>query len=236
MHHRFCVSGPIAADSVVALEGEELHHAARVARVRTGEQVELFDGHGRAVAGRIEVLETNRVLIRVEQEIESREARVAVTLAMAIINLDRFELVLQKATELGVATIVPLVSDRVEIRAERYAGKEERWRRIVLEAVKQCGRAAIPAITAPVRFDEIAGRGAAAILFDADAVPTSEPLTGEPMTLLVGPEGGWSDRELALARDRGCRFRRLGPRRLRAETAAIAGMAIVMSELGLLLS
>src|SRR5437016_658638 len=144
MKHRFFAP---AIEPVTALSGEELHHAARVVRVREGEEVELFDGRGAIVAARVESVDRDRVTLRVIGNVaETRESPLALTLAMAIIQLERFELVLQKATELGVRSIVPVVSDRVEIRAERYRGKRERWEKIVFEAVKQCGRARIPSV------------------------------------------------------------------------------------------
>jgi 16S rRNA (uracil1498-N3)-methyltransferase len=152
-------------------------------------------------------------------------------LAMAVIQLEKFELVLQKATELGVRSIIPLVTERVELRPERYSGKSERWERILFEAVKQCGRARVPSIEAPARFGDVLQRGGAKILFDADAEPATVEQLDE-VTIFIGPEGGWSDDELALARERGVLFQRLGPRRLRAETAAIAALSVTGSRFG----
>jgi 16S rRNA (uracil1498-N3)-methyltransferase len=138
---------------------------------------------------------------------------------------------LQKATELGVRSIIPIVSERVEIRAERYRGKAERWRKIVFEAVKQSGRSVIPLIEEPAPFEEIVKRDGEKIIFDADAEPaTWQP--GNSATLFIGPEGGWSENELRLAREHGCAFERLGVRRLRAETAAIVATALVAARSG----
>lgn len=227
MKHRFCVSTPIVVGEPIELAGDEFHHAAHVARVREGEEIELFDGRGAAATGRIESIERDHLVVRVISPVASREPRIAITLAMAIIQLDRFELVLQKATELGVAAIVPLVTDRVEIRPERYRGKLERWNRIVFEAVKQCGRAAIPRIATPSSFADVIAGGGAKIVFDADAEVDSIDSSFDRVTLFIGPEGGWSENELALTRRQGCAFQRLGPRRLRAETAAIVAAAIM---------
>jgi len=213
-----------AIGTTIAIRGEEFHHAARVVRVRAGEAVEVFDGRGFAAAGRIEEVAKDHLAVRVESEIPSREASSDVRLAMAIINLDRFEIVLQKATELGVRAIVPIVTDRVEVRAERYRGKAERWEKIVFEATKQCGRALIPALDAPVSYPEAIARPGVNVLFDADEEPSEVPRTGA-MTLFIGPEGGWSEGELALAHQHGAVFQRLGVRRLRAETAAIVAVA-----------
>src|SRR5213079_2131552 len=112
----------------------ELHHAVRVVRVREGEEVELFDAAGSAAHGVITAVEP-QLIVNVLSIIDARESPLSLTLGMSIIALDKFELVLQKATELGVRTIVPFVSERVEIRPERYRGKQERWEKIIFEAV-----------------------------------------------------------------------------------------------------
>jgi 16S rRNA (uracil1498-N3)-methyltransferase len=145
---------------------------------------------------------------------------------MSIINLDKFEFVLQKATELGVQSFIPLVTDRMELRIERVRGKEERWRKIVLEAVKQSGRSKMPPIEPPIQFDEAIARDGAKIVFDADVESSTTNKRQQKTTFFIGPEGGFSERELTLARENGASFEQLGPRRLRAETAAIAALAI----------
>jgi len=227
MKHRFFVPHVLAAGAVVALEGDELHHA-RVVRVRDGEEVEVFDGRGGAWIAAARELPAVELLRPVDVD---REPRVALHLAMAIINLDKFELVLQKATELGARSIVPLVTARIEVRAERYRGKSERWQKIVFEAVKQSGRARVPVIEEPAAFDDVVRRAGTKILFDADEEPSTPPRF-DAATLFVGPEGGWSDDELRLARENGCAFARLGARRMRAETAAIVATALVAARVG----
>ena len=229
MRHRIFVP---AIEPVTTVQGEEFHHAIRVVRARVGEEVELFDRAGKMARGTIEAIERDTATITVTEELPSREARTAVHLAMAIINLEKFELVLQKATELGVRSLIPLVTDRIELRKERYAGKRERWERILFEAVKQSGRSVIPTLEEAVAFEAAVARDGVKVLFDADAEPDPLPPSPASLTLFIGPEGGWSDEELALARRHGCCFQRLGPRRLRAETAAIAGTAIITARYG----
>lgn len=219
MRHRFFVTHDFSPETVVTLEGDERHHA-HVLRIREGEEVELFDGRGNNWIARYESTDAIHLL----REGENRERPAAVQLAMAIIQLDKFELVLQKGTELGVHTFIPLVTDRIEVRPERFRGKTERWQKIVFEAVKQSGRSRIPTVEAPATFDEVIARPGTKLVFDADTEPTTDDR--QPMTLFIGPEGGWSERELALARESGAAFQRLGPRRLRAETAAIAAVAL----------
>jgi 16S rRNA (uracil1498-N3)-methyltransferase len=221
--NRFFV--PVIED-LITLKGDELHHA-RVVRVRIGEEVEVFDGRGAIAIARVEDPSTLRVI----SPVQTRESPLAIDLAMAIINLEKFELVLQKATELGVRSIIPLVTERVEIRPERYRGKAERWEKIVFEAVKQSGRGVIPRVEAPEELDVALNRDHK-ILFDADAPATACPPSPAAVTLFIGPEGGWTDNEIALALTRECAIERLGPRRLRAETAAIAACVVVEARWG----
>ena len=225
MKHRFYVPLELKPGESVTLAGEEFHHAARVVRVRVGEEVEVFDGRGNAALGIVDALERDHALVTLRERIASRESAHAIHLAMAIINLEKFELVLQKATELGVRSIVPIVTERVELRPERYRGKAERWNKIVFEATKQCGRAMIPTVEPPIAFEEALKRDGTKILFDADVAPSDTPQPRDPATLYIGPEGGWSEHEIALAKTHGCVFERLGIRRLRAETAAIVACA-----------
>lgn len=228
MRHRIFVD---TIEPSVTVTGDEFHHSIRVVRARVGEEVELFDRAGNTARGVVESIERDRAVITARDPLPSRESPLAIHLAMAVIQLEKFELVLQKATELGVKTIIPLITDRVELRPERYSGKMERWNKIVFEAVKQCGRAVVPAIELPATLDEVLGRSGTKILFDADAESGSLSNLQE-VTILIGPEGGWSEEELGRARDRKVVFARLGPRRLRAETAAIAAVAVVASRFG----
>lgn len=226
MKHRFFLQPPLTAGIVHKLAGDELHHA-RVVRVREGEEVEVFDGLGTAFRARfadgsVELLDP----------IGSRESPVELHVAMAIIQLEKFEFVLQKATELGARSFFPMVTERVELRPERYRGKGERWNRIVFEAVKQSGRSVIPVVHPPTPLAEVLARGGTRILFDADSEPSPEPLPASSITLLIGPEGGWTDEELQAAREAGCCFERLGRRRLRAETAGIVATALVAARCG----
>lgn len=215
------------------LLGEELHHAARVVRVRVDEIVEVFDGRGAAASARVRTSEKDSVIVDVIESLPTREVPREVIVAAALINLDRFELALQKCTELGATRFLPLLSDEVEIRVERVLGKISRWQKIIQEAAKQSGRAVIPECSEPVEFDDIFTVDATRLLLDADTAETPWDPASEtrPIMLMIGPEGGWSQRELTLARDRGAVVRHLGPRRLRAETAAITATAMIVGEI-----
>jgi 16S rRNA (uracil1498-N3)-methyltransferase len=232
MRHRVFIE---AFSPTVTVTGDEFHHSIRVVRARVGEEVEVFDGAGHAAKGVVESIERDRAVIAVGEPLPSRESPLPLHLAMSLIQLEKFELVLQKATELGVRSLIPLITDRIELRPERTSGKIERWNRIIFEAVKQCGRAILPVLEPPATFAEVIVRPGTKILFDADAppsVPISAMSRPAEVTVLIGPEGGWSDEELRTARDRGVLLQPLGPRRLRAETAAIAALSVLTARFG----
>ena len=229
MRHRIFID---AIQPEVTVTGDEFHHSIRVVRAREGEEVEVFDRAGRMARGVVESIAKDHAILKLGEQIPSRESPLDLHLAMAIIQLEKFELVLQKATELGVKTFIPLITERVELRPERYANKTERWERIIFEAVKQSGRSKIPTIEAPTKFEDVIQREGAKFFFDADAEPTATQQPSNSATLLIGPEGGWSEQEIAAARQHGCIIERLGPRRLRAETAAIAAVTILAARIG----
>lgn len=229
MRHRIFVP---TIEPTVRVAGDEFHHAIRVVRARAGEAVELFDIAGKSARGVIELIAGDHAIVRVDEELPPRESPLVIHLAMAIIQLEKFELVLQKATELGVRSIIPVITDRLELRKERFAGKAERWQRILLEAVKQSGRSVVPLLEEPQPFESVLKKDGPKLFFDADAEPSPRAGSLSEVTLFIGPEGGWSEAELALARQHECAFERLGPRRLRAETAAIVACALVAARYG----
>lgn len=225
MLNRFFSISPIELGTIARIEGDEAHHAGRVSRLRIGERIEVIDRDGKTAEAVVETISPREVLARVALAVVSRESPLSITLAMALIKPDLFELVLRKATELGVAVIQPLLGDRVEIRPDRIRNRRERWERIVREAVKQSGRSRIPFIGEPMAFDEIVQAGGTLLIFDETPSGEVAPEETGELTLLIGPEGGWSERELKLAGEKGIATVALGPRRLRAETAAIAAVA-----------
>ncbi|HXI12925.1 MAG TPA: RsmE family RNA methyltransferase [Thermoanaerobaculia bacterium] len=233
MKNRYFSAELGAAGSLVELTGDEFHHA-KVTRVRSGEEVELFDGKGSCVGARVTDLDTKMIrLLILPGPVDQREAAVELILAMSLIQPEKFEFVLQKGTELGVASFVPLITDRMEIRAERVASRQSRWERIVLEAVKQSGRSRIPKLLPFERFAARIALPGEKIIFDADRPSSANSgFPAGPITLFIGPEGGWSEDELSSAQTYGARFERLGPRRLRAETAAIVATALVGARAG----
>lgn len=219
-----------AAGETIVLDRDESHHLIRVSRAREGEPVELFDRRGKHVLARVVDPSRDAAVLSIGEPLPGREPESRVTVGLALIQPEKFELVLQKATELGAWRFLPVISSRSEVPADRIAGKRQRWEKIVLEAVKQSGRTVIPEIGDPVEFiDAIAVEDA--ILFESENESPKVP-AGKSSTLLIGPEGGWSEEELTMARSKNVAIRKLGPRRLRAETAAIAALTLIQAELG----
>ena len=227
MRLRFFIQDLPSPPARLTLSGDELHHA-RVTRVRENEEVELFDGRGHAALGRAVEVSREKVAIDVIGETTAaRESPVAIELAMSLIQLEKFELVLQKASELGVSRLIPLIARRGEVPAERIRSRADRWKKIVQEAVKQSGRCVFPMLDEPRSLEDLLRDDIVHIVFDSEEVASASPQTFSSARIYIGPEGGWSDEELAAARTHGAVFHRLGPRRLRAETAAISALSII---------
>ncbi len=238
MNPRFFLSGLREPGQVVSLKGEELHHLRRVLRLGPGDEIALFDGEGRGFAGRIADLSgTEAKVVLGAEEPQERESSLDLALLPALSKGEKFDWVVQKATELGVREIQPLLTARGDVRpaADRGVRKAERWRRIALEACKQSGRTRLPLIHEP---RELASAlelppGMAGIALDPGAAREgTETLRGglegaTGVRLAVGPEGGWSPAERELFRDGGFLLLCLGPRVLRTETAAIVSTALV---------
>jgi 16S rRNA (uracil1498-N3)-methyltransferase len=214
----------------LCLEGDEARHLRTVLRARPGDEVALFNGRGlEAVARVVALLEENVQLEILSCSSPERKARVALTLATAVPKGERFRWLIEKATELGVDCIVPLVTERSVV--DPGEGKLDRLRRTIIESSKQCGRNTLMTLEAPVAWREFlsrAGHRSRLLVADRGGQPWS-PLLVEgtsALTLAVGPEGGFTPGELALAQEHESLHVSLGPTILRIETAAIALAAL----------
>ena len=214
------------------MRGEEARHLTRVLRVEPGQRFELSDNR-HAYLAEIEEVRGERVVFRIVDTLPAAVSPVSVTLCASIVKFDRFEWIIEKATELGVDRILPVDAARSEkglFDASRK--RSERWQRIARESSQQSRRVRIPEILPAVRFAECLTQTAAHRYFlDEGAAP---PLLSEipaeradSAALLVGPEGGWVDTERQLAIDAHWQPVSLGPLVLRTETAACAALAIV---------
>jgi 16S rRNA (uracil1498-N3)-methyltransferase len=231
---RFFISRDRIRDAGAVLPPDQAHHLRDVLRLRAGEEVELFDGEGAGFLGKIEFLGPE-IRIGSLKKIEPREERGgSFVLAAALIKADRFEWMLQKATELGVDEVVPLETkfSVVRIPRERIPSRLERWQRIVTEASKQCRRRTVPVIHPPTPWNAfLASREYADstrfMLYEqaTERIPTV-PSPASRVLLSVGPEGGWEASEASAAELAGFQLVYMGSRILRAETAALAAVAI----------
>ncbi len=221
----------------VTLGADEAHHMRDVVRQRPGDEVSVFDGEGREFVCVIRNIARSSAELEIVREVEPRspESPARITLAAAMLKADKFELVIQKAVELGVAELVPLITDRCEANTKHAEKRMVRWQRIILDASKQCGRATLMKIGEPVKFQTMlaAGDNTETVLFaERDGERLGDGGRNVIRTVVIGPEGGWSDAEIDAARATGCRIITLGGRILRAETAAIAITAIVQNLFG----
>jgi 16S rRNA (uracil1498-N3)-methyltransferase len=235
---RFFLPSFAAPGQRVELDAEQARHV-RVRRLATGERVALFDAAGHGCEGRLEEVARRRVAVRVERLLPDREgeSRLDLTLAIAVLKSDRIERVVEKTTELGVTAILPFVS-RFSL-ARPSPSRQERWRQIALAAAKQCGRSVVPGVAAPIAWGDLLAREERERLlcWEGDGGRSLADIgaaTGRPdrMTVIVGPEGGFAAEEVEAARAAGCRLVDLGPRVLRAETAAITAVALCQEHWG----
>ena len=228
---------PLSAGAEVALPEAAAHHVARVLRLRPGAPLVLFDGSGADFRAEIVAVEGDRVRARVvERTAGLRESPLGITLVQAVSRGERMDWTLQKATELGVRAIQPVLSARSVVRldGQQAAKKHRHWQAIVAGACEQCGRSVLPDVRPPLdlpRFlAEVPREGQRLVL--SPTGPGS--LAGLPgmaarVELLIGPEGGLDDAELAAAERAGFAPVRLGPRVLRTETAGIAALAVLQA-------
>jgi 16S rRNA (uracil1498-N3)-methyltransferase len=213
------------------LDGEEAEHLSRVLRAEVGQQYEICDGE-RLYLGEIVEARKRSVRFRILEELPAAEPAVRISLLMSLIKFDRFEWAIEKATELGVASIVPVQAARSEKGLELAARKRvERWRKIARAAGQQSRRVHLPEIAPPVALAEALSRqGRRVYLEEEGSCPLmlkAIPTAGETVSILVGPEGGWTDRERTQLVAASWTPVSLGPQILRAETAAIAAVAVL---------
>ena len=229
---RFLIGRDVAEGERIELATEEAKHA-RVRRLRPGEPVVLFDGAGRSWLGVIDVCSRRAVEVVVTKRFPEREGEslLDLTLALAVLKSDRIDWVVEKTTELGVSRIRPFVSQHSLARPS--AARQARWRQIALSAAKQCGRTVVPRVEAAVDWKVLLGEPSPCrLLFwgTSEARPFGEMAAvfprPEQVTVIIGPEGGFAAAEIDAARSAGCDLIGLGPRILRAETAAVVAVAL----------
>lgn len=237
--HRFCVPPGAMAGGRAVLPGDAAHQVQHVLRMRAGERIILIDNSGWEYETELDAVSREAVSGRViERRWAAAEPRTRITLHAALLKADKFEWVVQKCTELGVAAIRPLVSARC-VRGEIGARTLERWRRIAREAAEQSGRGIVPEVGEPSALDAAlrASDVYRLMLYEGEHARSlraalEERMPGQGIDLFIGPEGGFDAAEVAQAQAAGVMPVTLGPRILRAETASVAAAAAVLFALG----
>jgi len=221
------------------MEGEAAHHLGRVLRAQTGQLYELSDGE-QVWLGRIENVTRDRIQFVLLEQVPAFHPSVNVTLLLAVVKFDAFEWAIEKATELGVSTIVPLAAERCDKALLAAAAKRaDRWKKILLESSQQSRRVRVPVLAGLAKSDSAfaSRKDALGVLLSERPTAASlrKVLQGQQaasVTLAIGPEGGWTDAEFAAAQANGFQEASLGRRILRTETAVVAALASLNFALG----
>jgi 16S rRNA (uracil1498-N3)-methyltransferase len=230
---------PRLAEGPLALTGEDHHYLAHVLRATAGDEVVLFDGRGGEARARVGAVTAEAIALAVGEVRRAPPPRLELTLLVALLKGEKMDLVVQKTTELGVARIVPVLAERSVVRLDpgRAGARIARWDKIATEAARQSGRADAPGIALPEEAGAAFARAAGfRVLFhERSDVPLRRVLPEAPpaqAAIAIGPEGGFTEAEIQAATAAGFVVCGLGPRILRAETAAIAALAIIAFSVG----
>ncbi|MBB6094798.1 16S rRNA (uracil1498-N3)-methyltransferase [Povalibacter uvarum] len=235
--NRIYCEGPLAAGATIPLSSAGAYHVARVLRMRPGAPLVVFDGSGTDHQAEIVAVEGDQVMVQLRTSTPGMgESPLRVTLVQGISRGERMDWTLQKATELGVTAIAPVLTARSVVRLDdkQATKKQAHWRAIVVGACEQCGRSKVPTVTTPISlrdyFTNVRKDGMRLVL--SPSAPGS--LAGiaslpSKVELLIGPEGGLDDDEIAAAQKAGYMPVRLGPRVLRTETAAVVALTVLQA-------
>ncbi|MEX2245564.1 MAG: 16S rRNA (uracil(1498)-N(3))-methyltransferase [Dehalococcoidia bacterium] len=244
MTRRFYVEPPALDADDVRIEGALAHRLSRVLRLRAGDEITLFDGTGSDSLVRLasvsERVTAGEVIAR---EASAPEPRVRVHLYQSITKGERFEWLLEKATEAGVSRFVPLITARSVVKTPGGRARVDRWRRIAVEAAEQCGRGRVPEVEAPQPFAEALEAAPGLRLLPYEEAPGSEmniraaldahsERAARDVSIFIGPEGGYEAAEVARAKDAGAVVVTLGRRVLRSETAGLVAATLALSAAG----
>ena len=240
MHHFFVTPDQIV-EGRIRIVGPDVHHMRNALRIREGEKVLISDGAGQDYLCRVLRLERDEALTAVESACkESRELPARIWLFQGLPKSDKMEWIIQKAVELGVDSITPVMTRRCVSKpdSKSMAKKLERYNRIALEAAKQSGRGKVPQVCPmldlPQALDEMAQTSCPILFYENATAPAKQVIdgAGKEIAVLIGSEGGFDESEVELAIQKGCQVLSLGKRILRCETAPLAALSIIMFETG----
>lgn len=227
---RFFIDAPLSLGQHELPEAQA-HYIGRVLRHAAGDAVQLFDGSGQEYLGAL--IEVGKKAVRVElreQLAGQAESPLRIHLGQGLSRGERMDWAIQKATELGVSEITPIVSERCEVRLkdERADKRLAHWRQVAISACEQCGRSVLPVIHAPITLAEWQAHVQAELklVLHPVAAPLESHARPHSLAFLIGPEGGLSEAEVELAKAAGFHAARLGPRVLRTETAPVVALAV----------
>ncbi|MCW5211545.1 16S rRNA (uracil(1498)-N(3))-methyltransferase [Desulfobulbus sp. TB] len=227
------------AKGQILIIGPEAHHIRSVLRMQVGDSAELYDGKGTVVSAQISRISAKEAAFQVLSRQNQAESGVPLTLIQAVLKGKKMDLLIQKATELGVHTFQPVITQYCEKsgQARQQVKQLERWQRIMLEACKQCRRPIPMQIFPPTPLQELSfpEKAYKIMPWENEAGTSFSALrlnNGQPVLVLIGPEGGFHSSEVAYAEEVGFRTISLGPRILRAETAALAAVVLAQQGMG----
>ena len=243
-HPRFYCPEPLSPNQTISVP-ESLAHHVRVLRLAAGCSVTLFDGHGGEIEGTLDFIGKNPTVALGEHRSHETELGGHITLVQGLPSGDKMDWVIEKAVELGVARIIPVAAQRsvLQLSGPRLEKRLLHWQRLIQAASEQCGRNRLLAIEAPVSLEQALSATSQAdrllcdpvgnmSLKDALLRPEGSAQSAKTVSLLVGPEGGWSQQELATASRMGAHSVQFGPRVLRTETAGLALVSAATALLG----
>jgi 16S rRNA (uracil1498-N3)-methyltransferase len=238
---RFFVSEPLA--DIVTITGEDAHHIAHVLRYKVGQCLIVVDNNGRIAKTEITEITAHAVVVKIIENLEENtEAPIEVTLAQCLPKSDKMDFIVQKAVELGVSNICPLISENCVVKydAAKKEARQKKWQKIANEAAKQCGRTLLPSVEPIVLLKDLflkikpdveiimCYEGQA----DSSLKTLLETTVASKFLIIIGPEGGFSPAEAQLCRGSGAKIVTMGPRILRTETASLAAVSLVMYQNG----
>lgn len=241
--HRFFVSPADINGEWARLNSSQIYHLERVLRLKAGDQIGIFDGEGREYRAILELSGSREIAARiVSRESLDREPWVRLSLIQAVAKGDKMDFIIQKAVELGVADIYPVFSERSVVRLEgdRARKKVDRWQSIAWEACKQCGRSSVPAVHSLQTLTQCLEKmqsQTVVMLYEGSCLEglgrvLKDKGRHREISVLIGPEGGFSLGEVERARQHGVIIASLGPRILRTETAGLVALSIILYEYG----
>ena len=234
---RFFAPHVADSDALVTLPDDERAHLVRVLRLRPGDEIRVFDGRGREWRAEVSSTGRGRAVVKLLESITPMaEPRIRIALAAAVLKGDKMDDVVRDAVMLGVSSLQPLLTERAEVRTANIvrARRVERWQKIAIASAKQCGRAVVPSVEPPRSLEALltdASNGVRVMFVEPGAIVTPSRIQDldapADATLLVGPEGGWTDEEVRTASQAGASLVTLGGLTLRADAMPVVALTAV---------